>query len=117
MKRTVAVVAAAAALLTPALAAAQSKLLLTEVVMNPTPAEYIEIHNPGAVEVDLTNYYLADYATYYAVVTSTAPVNTDFVVRFPAGAKIPPRAHQTVSIGGATCFKTAPPTCANLGPF
>lgn len=94
--------------------AAASKLLLTEVATAPNQAEYVRIFNPGPATVDLTNYYLADYATYYQVVTSTAPLTSDFVVRFPAGATITPGTTQIVSVGGAECFKTA---CGSIGTF
>jgi MYXO-CTERM domain-containing protein len=108
MKRLASAIAASTLVLTPAIAsAAAQKLLLSEVVVGPTEAEYIAITNPNATAVDLTDFYLADYETYYNVVKMTAPAAADFVVRFPMGATIAPGAKQYVSIGGAECFKVA----------
>jgi hypothetical protein len=108
MKRLGSAIAASTLVVTPAIAsAAAQKLLLSEVVVSPTQGEYVAITNPNATPVDLTNFYLADYETYYNVVWMTAPAVADFVVRFPAGATIAPGAKQYVSIGGAECFKTA----------
>lgn len=75
-------------------------LLVSEVVVTPTPAELVEIHNPTGADVDLTNYYLTDAwfvptpgspTSYHLLPTGTLQVttNTDFVMRFPAGATIP----------------------------
>ena len=115
MKPTVTSAILAATFLAPAAALAQSKLLLTEVVVSATPAEYVEIYNPTSASVDLTNYYLADFDAYYALVTSTSPTSsTDFLVRFPAGSTIAPASYQTISIAGAQCFFDA---CATVGMF
>jgi len=82
------------------------KLYLVEVVVSPSPAEYVAIFNPGATTVDLTNDHLADFATYYEVATSTPTPNaSDFVVRFPTGATIAPGETQYVSIAGAVDFE------------
>ncbi len=109
MKRLASALAASSLLLTPALAsAAAQKLLLSEVVFAPDPAEAVAIFNPGPTAIDLSNFYLADYSTYYAVTAMTGPTDShDFVVRFPAGAIIQPGEKQFVSIGGAECFKNA----------
>lgn len=108
--------ALAMVLATPALAhAAGQKLLLTEIVALPAEAEYIEIHNPGSMAVDLSNYYLADYQTYYQVVIGSLPaLNNDFLVRFPAGATIQPGEYQTIATGGGQCFFDA---CGVAGGF
>ncbi|MGD2114246.1 MAG: lamin tail domain-containing protein, partial [Acidobacteriota bacterium] len=51
------------------------RLLLTELVVTPTAGEYVEIHNPNAFPVDLSDYYLTDATFapggvfYYNVVT------------------------------------------------
>lgn len=82
----------------PALAAGH--LLLTEVIVTPTPAELIEIHNPTSSPVALDQYYLTDAwftpsggtpVSYHLVPSGnlTVTTNTDFVVRFPSGASIP----------------------------
>ncbi len=80
----------------PPLAAAH--LLVTEVVVTPTAHEMIEIHNPSAAVVDLSKYYLTDawfvtppVNSYHLLPTGTFSIttNTDFCMRFPAGATIP----------------------------
>jgi MYXO-CTERM domain-containing protein len=103
-----------ALVLIPRAASAQSKLLLQEIYAAPTQAEAIAIVNPGAAAVTLTNYYLADLATYYLTVTSTPSATSDFVVRFPAGATIQPGEKQYVAMAGAECFRTA---CGTSGAF
>jgi MYXO-CTERM domain-containing protein len=79
--------------------AAPAKLLITAVSASPTQAEMVAIYNPGNASVDLTNFYLADYATYFEVVIATAIGTTDFVARFPGGASIAPGEHQFVGYG------------------
>ncbi|WP_437670097.1 thrombospondin type 3 repeat-containing protein [Sorangium sp. So ce131] len=85
-----------------------AKLLLTELVVHPASAEFVEIYNPGSAPVDLSDYYLADYRAYYQLVAAAAatlPNTNDFLVRFPAGAEIGPGEIQTVSLAGAACFR------------
>ncbi|MCC6553484.1 MAG: thrombospondin type 3 repeat-containing protein [Polyangiaceae bacterium] len=93
-----------------------AKLLLSEIVVTPNAAELIEIYNAGAAPVDLSDYYLADYSTYYLLVgTNPAPpISSDFAVRFPPGAVIGPGEVQTISIAGAECFRVA---CGSAGAF
>lgn len=68
----------------------------------PTQAEIVEIYNPTDAEIDLSTYYLTDYAEYYklpgivAGQTSNGLSGTgDFMIKFPTGAKIP--------AGGVVC--------------
>ncbi len=94
----------------------QIMLLLTEIVVTPTGGEFIEIHNPTDVPIDLADVYLTD-ATYrnggvyyYKIVTGAnagGGTNTDFHARFPAGAVIGPGAYQTVALPGSGAFFTA----------
>ncbi|MCC6553212.1 MAG: lamin tail domain-containing protein, partial [Polyangiaceae bacterium] len=116
MKQFSSALAVATVLASPGFAlAAGEKLLLSEVVVSPTEAEYMEIYNPGPAPVSLANYYLADYAAYYQVVTGTPPaVSSDFIVRFPANAVIQPGEFQTISTGGGQCFLDA---CGSVGTF
>lgn len=88
-------------------------VLLSEVVVTPTAGEFIEIHNPTAGVIDLSDVYLTDATFagggtyYYNIVTG---VNAgggdfgDFHARFPAGATIAPGEFQTVSIAGSDDF-------------
>ncbi|MHA2030791.1 MAG: DUF4961 domain-containing protein, partial [Candidatus Kariarchaeaceae archaeon] len=87
------------------------KLLLTEFVVTPTAGEFIEIFNPNASPVDLTNYYLSDVAFaggpeyYYHVVKGvTGGGLNDFNSKFPDGAIISAGEHQTIALNGDTDF-------------
>ncbi|WCQ91933.1 MULTISPECIES: hypothetical protein [Sorangium] len=116
MKRLASILSFSTMVLLPAAAhAAAEKLLLMEVVVSPTQAESVAIRNPGNTPIVLTDYYLADYNTYYNVVIAGAPAGTsDFIVRFPAGAVIQPGETQYVSIAGGECFRTS---CGVTSPF
>ncbi|WP_437318584.1 thrombospondin type 3 repeat-containing protein [Sorangium sp. So ce385] len=109
MKSLASILSFSTMVLLPAAAhAAAEKLLLMEVVVSPTQAESVAIRNPGDAPIVLTDYYLADYNTYYDVVIAGAPAGTsDFIVRFPAGAVIQPGETQYVAIAGGECFRTS----------
>jgi hypothetical protein len=90
---------------------AAAHLLVTEVAVTPTPVELIEIHNPGGSAVDLTNYYLTDAwfvpaggspSAYHLLPSGTFQIttNTDFCVRFPAGASIPAGGSLVIALYG-----------------
>ncbi|MFZ0390375.1 MAG: endonuclease/exonuclease/phosphatase family protein, partial [Calditrichia bacterium] len=89
------------------------KLLLTEFVVSPTLAEFIEIYNPGDSLIRLDNFYLTDatYAPgntfYYNIVTGSnygGGAFADFHARFPAGAVIAPGEYQTIALAGDSAF-------------
>lgn len=92
-------------------------LLISELVGDPTAAEFVEIFNPTGLPVDLTNVYFTDAddlstpktVEYYFMPTGAnyGPDNTaaDFMVRFPAGATIAPGACITMATDG-TGFMT-----------
>jgi hypothetical protein len=89
------------------------ELLLSELVVTPTGGEFIEIYNPTAAVVDLSDVYVTDatFASggtyYYNIVTG---VNAggggfgDFHARFPDGAMIGPSEFQTVALAGSDDF-------------
>ena len=84
-----------------------SALLLSEVVLQPAGAEYIELINPGSAPVDLSRYYLADHGNYFRIPAGTATVDSsDFIVKFPQGASIPAHGVVTVAIDSAAAFTT-----------
>ena len=91
--------------------ASNTHLLLSE-VKTVDASEFIEIYNPGAAAVDLTNYYLADTSAYFRVPENAAnPINvdnSDFISRFPAGASIP-AGGTVVVVTDAAQFETAFP--------
>jgi hypothetical protein len=90
------------------------RLLISEIVVTPTEGEYVEIHNPNAFEVNLSNVYLSDAtfsgmpSTYYYNLPTGANVGGggfgDFSARFPDGAAIPAGAYQTIALAGSTAF-------------
>ncbi len=85
-------------------------LLLSEVKNTIAGTEFIEIYNPGSSEVSLGDYYLADNAAYASLPitqgegTMPGVVNSDFIVRFPAGASIAPGEALVVGVN-ATSFQ------------
>ena len=82
------------------------KLLISEVIISPTAAEMIEIHNPGASAVDLSNVYVSDTLYYWRITYGEGkPDSTDFRVHFPAGTTIPAGGYVTVSFETAAHFQ------------
>ncbi|MEI8254854.1 MAG: MopE-related protein [Deltaproteobacteria bacterium] len=82
-------------------------LLLSEVVLTPNAAEFIEIYNPTAHDVPLDDVYLADTDLYPLLIATTgAPTvdASDFVARFPAGATIASHTWQTVATSSPSSF-------------
>lgn len=83
-------------------------LLISELVYTPTAAEYIEIFNPTAQTIDLTNYYLTDQSdstlnnVYYKMPEGTfdSGNTADFIVRFPPNAQIASGETITIAIDG-----------------
>jgi hypothetical protein len=80
--------------------------LLTEVVLAPSGGELVEIANPSDQPVALAPYYLADTGDYFRVPAGATAGASDFIVTFPAGATIPPKAAITVALGTAAAFQT-----------
>ncbi len=92
-----------------------TSLLLSEVVLTPTGGEFVEIVNPTAAAVNLSNFYVSDASQYFrlpAGVAAVAADATDFVARFPAGASIPPHGVVTVALDTAANFTLAYPGVA-----
>jgi hypothetical protein len=84
-------------------------LLLSEVVLQPSAGEFIEIVNPTNAEVDLSVYYLSDNGNYFRIPAgpiTDASFTSDFVARFPAGATIASTAVITVALDTAANFTT-----------
>jgi len=98
---------------------ATTALMLTEIALAPTGGEFIEIANPSQQTVDLSTFYLADNGKYFQLPGGTVGVDTnDFIVRFPAGATIPPHGVITVATDSAASFTTtygAAPNFAIVG--
>lgn len=93
-------------------------LLITEIVGDPTSAEFIEIFNPTGSTVDLSTVYVTDAddlnaaktIEYYYLPTGAnyGPSNlaADMLVRFPAGATLAPGACITMATDGAGFLTT-----------
>jgi hypothetical protein len=81
-------------------------LLLTELSLAPNGGELIEILNPTAGTVTLTNYYLSDVPTYFRPPAGQTVVSGDFIVRFPPAPPSPPAAS---SPSPSTPRPTSPP--------
>ncbi len=92
-----------------------SDLLITEIAVTPTAGEFIEIHNSGATDVDLSDVYLTDATFsnggvfYYQIVTGNGGGGgfADFHARFPVGAIIPAGAYQTIALNGSDDFNAS----------
>lgn len=88
-------------------------LLLTEICVQPTENEFVEIHNPGSAAVDLSGYYLWDATQTsqnreYWLIASLASVEShDFAVRFPAGETIGPGEYKTIAVSPTGDFAAA----------
>jgi len=93
-------------------------LLLTEICVQGSPNEFIEIYNPTDETVELDNFYLTDAVYndqgYWRLPEGSPAQNTigggeynDFHAKFPDGSSIEPGHVLTVSIAGATAFAEA----------
>ena len=84
-----------------------AKLLLSEIVVNPTGGEFIEIYNPGPAAISLDNYFLSDVTDYYLITEGTAVVSgSDFIAQFPAGSSIAAKDVVVVSLETTTAFQS-----------
>lgn len=81
-------------------------LLISEVALNPAGGEFIEIVNPTGQTVDLTDYYLSDNGNYFRLPEGTTVPQSDFILRFPAGATIAAGAVITVALDTTAAFQT-----------
>jgi len=96
------------------------KLLLTEITTLGSEQEFIEIHNPNAEVVDLSDYYLTDaihnpFSQYYWRIaegdlqqsTIGGGAFTDFHARFPDGYMLPAKGTIVVAVRGSEAFETS----------
>jgi lamin tail-like protein len=81
-----------------------SPLLLSEVVLAPSPGEMIEIANTSNQEVDLSTYYVTDSGGYYTLPAQAIVQANDFIVKFPVGAKLAGHGVLVVAIDTPTNF-------------
>ncbi len=96
------------------------KLLITEVCTKDVGAEFIEIHNPGAVAVDMGSYYLTDAVNtpasqlYWRIAEGSPSAATvgggadgDFHAKFPDGFSIDAGDTIVITVAGSTAFNAA----------
>ncbi len=81
-------------------------LLISEVALNPAGGEFIEIINPTSSAVSLTDYYLSDSGNYFRLPAGTTVPQSDFIIKFNAGASIAAGAVITVALDTAASFQT-----------
>lgn len=81
-----------------------SPLLLSEVVLAPSAGEMIEIVNTANQEVDLSAYYLTDSGRYYTLPVQASVQTSDFIVKFPVGAKLAEHGVLVVAVDTSTNF-------------
>jgi hypothetical protein len=92
----------------PVLLFAQNHLLISEIQVDPTDQEFIEIFNPNPYSLSLNDYYLSDYNTYYQIVEGIyTSAGSDFLVRFPAGTTIDSAGVLVVATSGQNFSGTA----------
>lgn len=96
---------------------AADHVVLSEFAVRPTDAEFVEIYNPTAETVDLSDYYLTDYVlgtpelNYWRIVDGAlipeADFPNDFLARFPDGTTIDPGQTIVVSLHDDELFSAA----------
>lgn len=99
-------------------------LLISEIGANPAGNEFIEITNPTASAVDLSDYYLSDNATYYTIAQGKpwSPITnnpgTDFLAQFPQGTTIPAGGVLVIgSKGYETLYQSCPDFVLDTAPL
>ncbi|MDJ0835678.1 MAG: hypothetical protein QNK37_04125 [Acidobacteriota bacterium] len=86
--------------------AGDDHLLLTEAVVTPTAAEFVEIFNPTGAPIALDDVYLSDDADYALLpgASGAGPApsisSSDFIVRFPPGSSLGAGAVAVVAMDG-----------------
>ena len=92
-----------------------SGLWLSEVALQPTGSEFIEIVNPTGATISLDGYYVTDSGNQYFKLPGGVPTvdSGDFIAHFPSGSSIASGAVITIALGTSASFNTAfsvPPT-------
>ena len=81
-------------------------IVFSEVVLTPSDGEYVEITNPTANDIDMSDYYLTDATdgsgnAYYNLPSGTgywSGSSSDFICRFPSGYFLPAAGSIKVSL-------------------
>lgn len=95
-----------------------TSILISEVSVQGTDQEFIELYNPTAAAVELSQYYLTDLSNvvsnstsmdneFVKVTTGTVKAQqSDFLVRFPDGATIQPEQRLVIVIANGATFES-----------
>jgi DNA/RNA endonuclease YhcR with UshA esterase domain len=82
-------------------------IVFSEIVLTPSEGEYVEITNPTAGDIDLSNYYLTDATdtgsgkVYHKLPNGAdywSGSSSDFICRFPSGYSLPAAGSIKVSL-------------------
>ncbi|MCD4702055.1 MAG: lamin tail domain-containing protein, partial [Candidatus Aegiribacteria sp.] len=94
----------------------QDHILLSEICVRNSPAEFIEIYNPTGAGVLIEDYYLTDLYgrsvstdEFYPIIVNSPVQNQqifDFLVQFPAGTVIEPGEALIIALNGTDFLAT-----------
>ena len=82
-------------------------IVFSEIVLTPSEGEYVEITNPTANDIDMSDYYLTDATdtglekVYHKIATGAdywSGSSSDFICRFPSGYSLPAGSSIKVSL-------------------
>ena len=82
-------------------------IVFSEIVLTPSDGEYVEITNPTAINIDMSDYYLTDATdtgsgkVYHKIATGAdywSGSSSDFICRFPSGYSLPAGSSIKVSL-------------------
>ena len=82
-------------------------IVFSEIVLTPSDGEYVEITNPTANDIDMSDYYLTDATdtglgkVYHKIATGVdywSGLSSDFICRFPSNYSLPAGASIKVSL-------------------
>ena len=82
-------------------------IVFSEIVLTPSDGEYVEITNPTANDIDMSDYYLTDATdtglgkVYHKIATGVdywSGSSSDFICRFPSGYSLPAGSSIKVSL-------------------
>ena len=82
-------------------------IVFSEIVLTPSDGEYVEITNPTANDIDMSDYYLTDATdtglekVYHKIATGAdywSGSSSDFICRFPSGYSLPAGSSIKVSL-------------------
>ena len=84
-------------------------LWLSEIALQPTGGEFIEIVNPTGSAIALDNYYVTDSGDQYFKLPGGVPTvdSGDFIAHFPSGSSIASGGIITMALGTSASFQTA----------